>query len=255
MKAWTLLLSAIALAGALSVPASAQSDVSPAVVTNLSGTMTIVKGTLKTAVLPSNTAQTVTVMVGTTATAVTNVLVAGMPTGGSGYNVGDPFIIIKAGSAPFASNFTTLSVIADAGNSFMPALSRRTVPMTNTGVLSKGIGFPAGTYGSAVQLLYPPCTVSGLSFNNGVVVNLSAFPASYAIALPTTATIPTSTVLFRPDEVPPYSFAFLARSAKATLQVGGSGNVRNLNIAAGLDVAASVFQTATLTISQNNYIF
>ena len=245
-----LILGASMLVSAPS-PSKVSHQVSPALVTTLSGTMNFVKGTLKSAVVPSNLPQSITIMVGTTPTTITNCLIVGSPAAFSGYSAGSPFVAIKAGSAPLSSNFAGTSVFADVPLGAYGG-SRRTVPMSATGALTDSVAFPDG--GSGVVFLYGPCTSSGLNFNNGVIVNLTAFPASYNIAWPSSAVSPTANVLFRTDEAPPYYFSFLARGAKSTLTVLGQGQPRNLNVAASLDVTGSVFQSAHLFIQQG-YIY
>lgn len=212
--------------------------------------MTVLKGTLKTAIVPSAVAQTVTLMVNNVATPVTGVIVPGMP-GGLGYNAGDPFVIIKSGSAPFMSNFTTLSVVADVGASYMPSMSRRTLAMSNTGALTNSLGVPVTSYGgTSLALLYPACTSSGFTFNNGVEVYLSAFPAAYSIAWPTVTTNTTAVVNFRGDEFAPYYFAFNARGPKSNLIAGGVGTNKALNIFSTIDAPSNTFQSVQLYISQ-----
>lgn len=238
-----LALSAAILAGTpSSTPHMAQ--VSPALVTTLSGNMNVVQGLLKATVVPSNNPQTITLMVGSAPTPVTGCLVVGS----NPYAAGTPFTVIRSGSSPLASNFTGSSVTATTLSDFTPATSRRTVPMNASGVLGNSLAFP-GT--GALLLLYPPSTSGGYSFVNGTTLTIDAFPTSYSISWPTTAVSPTGTVFFPLDEFAPFLFSFLAKGPKSNILIGGQGNVHSLTVASTIDNPATTFVTATFSITKS----
>lgn len=208
----------------------------------ISGTFQWLQGTLVNSITPSQSAQTIQLKVGNTTYNLTNTYVPGISI--NGYGSGQPFVVMKSGSQPFAATYSSSGLVVFNGAVGPSPIERCSVPMNTSGSIVGNIGFGPNEY---LQLLLPGCTVGTYSFPNGLTETIQAALPSFSLTSPTGTGSTCGTVTFPTGTASMNTFQFTG-SGNGVLSMVGSSATKTVAVSGFTTGTATVFGQASLRI-------
>lgn len=211
----------------------------------ISGTFRWAAGTTVTNPMCQSAAQTVQVMVGSTAYSFSNSYVPGQQ--GNSLGIGQPVLVLKSGSVPFAATYASAGLIAF--DPYAGTYVKCNVPMNTSGALVGNIVIPVNQY-DYLELMLPACTVGSYSFPGGLTETIQSPVASFSLTTPTGTGSSCGSVTFPTGSAPRNLFSFTG-TGDGTLSMVGASSALTVPVAGYTTGTATTFSQANLKIVNN----
>jgi hypothetical protein len=198
--------------------------------------------------VPSRTPQTVNLLVNGVNQQFTNVVIGGPGGNNDHMNQGTNVILILKGSTPLLGTFSGTSITMDELLTPDSDDSSRVIGISSGGQMQTTIMFPRAGGADGVSMAYPPVTLGGFNFVNGITLRWNAFPGSYNLAIPTSGSPTNQTVSF-PATAAPYRVSFVASGGGTNISIQGEGNKTPVNVGGVTSGSSTTITSAILNFT------